>query len=477
MQALIIIIITIIAAVICFGSGKSARTLSSGISLLASIASLGLAISIVVNIGSGQVDQIDIPWLTDFGANLSFMATKVGALMVLLTSITFVLISLATWQKDIKNPGTFYGLMLLSMAGLVGVFMASNALLFYFFWELALIPVYFLANMYGGARRQAVSFKFFIYTFVGSLLMLVALIYLYSVNNEQSFAWSSLTKLSSTISPSAQSWLFWLMFVAFAIKMPIFPLHTWQPDAYEQTFTPVTIVLSALMVKMGLFAVLHWLQPILPVAFHQWQNAIIVFCIIGIIYSSILAMVQQDMKRVVAYSSIAHIGLMCAAVFSENNIATQGAVLQMFNHGINILGMWLLLYYVEDRMGTRQLNKLGGMAKGNASFAIFLVLITLANVALPLTNGFAGEFMMFNGIFSSATAHPITYTVLAGLGVILSAVYSLNLVQKIAFGVPVSAAQEVAHKFSAGEFIALTIVVGLILIFGFYPQALINFIS
>ncbi|MFM2387400.1 MAG: hypothetical protein RL660_2157 [Bacteroidota bacterium] len=476
MQSLVIIIIFVVAGLVCFALGRSNKSMPVWAAFAASLAALALSINVCVSLAAGGSDVVSYPWLSDFGARLTFESSKTGGLMVLLTSICSALLCLFMLNKNVERSNTFYGLLMLSMAGLVGVFTANNALVFYIFWELALIPVYFLANMYGGERRQAVSFKFFIYTFAGSLLLLLGLIYLYSINPENSFEWASLTKARVLISPTTQSWLFWLMFVAFAIKMPIFPFHTWQPDAYEQTYTPVTIVLSALMVKMGLWAVLHWLQPIVPAAFHQWQNAVIILCLIGIIYASILAMLQKDMKRVIAYSSIAHIGLMCAAIFSENTGATQGAIVQMFNHGINILGMWLLLLYVEERTNTRELSKLGGLATNNSSFAIFLVLITLANVALPLTNGFAGELMMFSGIFSSGTPHPKVYTILAGLGVILSAVYSLNLVQKIAYG---EAKFDSHAKFSlsANEFIALGLIVAMILIFGFYPQALINFVK
>jgi NADH-quinone oxidoreductase subunit M len=361
MQSLVIIIIFVVAGLVCFALGRSNKSMPVWAAFAASLAALALSINVCVSLAAGGSDVVSYPWLSDFGARLTFESSKTGGLMVLLTSICSALLCLFMLNKNVERSNTFYGLLMLSMAGLVGVFTANNALVFYIFWELALIPVYFLANMYGGERRQAVSFKFFIYTFAGSLLLLLGLIYLYSINPENSFEWASLTKARVLISPTTQSWLFWLMFVAFAIKMPIFPFHTWQPDAYEQTYTPVTIVLSALMVKMGLWAVLHWLQPIVPAAFHQWQNAVIILCLIGIIYASILAMLQKDMKRVIAYSSIAHIGLMCAAIFSENTGATQGAIVQMFNHGINILGMWLLLLYVEERTNTREYLSLAAL--------------------------------------------------------------------------------------------------------------------
>jgi NADH-quinone oxidoreductase subunit M len=474
MQSFIVIMLLVAFGIVCFGLNKSEQRVPSALALVSALLGLGLGVKLCLDLNAGVADTLDFIWLPDIGAHFALMASTTGALMVLLTGICFAAIFMATWGKNISRSGSFYGLMLLSMAGLIGVFTANDGFTFYLFWELALIPVYFLANMYGGERRQAVSFKFFIYTFVGSLIMLLALIMLYNSGDVHSFAWQDLVAKGASLDAGTQNIIFWMMFVAFAIKMPIFPLHTWQPDAYEQTFTPVTIVLSAVMVKMGLWAVLHWLQPIVPAAFNANKEVVIILSIIGIVYASLLAMVQQDMKRVVAYSSIAHIGLMCAAIFAGHADGSTGAVLQMFNHGVNILGMWLLLYFVEDRVGERNLSKLGGFANSNSTFAILMVLITLANVALPLTNGFAGEFLMFRGLFASNTAHPILYTSLAGLGIILGAVYSLNLVQKITFG---ESKFSVPLKFSNGELAALLMVASLILAFGFYPQAILNFIK
>jgi NADH-quinone oxidoreductase subunit M len=474
-----LIIISIIAGALCFAlpnKGKAAAT----VALLASSAAVIISVVLVQAVNKGNVAalQFNAPWLMDFNARFSFKANSLSVLMCLLTAICFVIISLSTLEKPIAKQNTFYGLLLLSMAGLFGVFTAHDALLFYVFWEVALIPVYFLASMYGTQQRVASAFKFFIYTFVGSVLMLIALIFLYTKNPEVSFSWASITQVFNTLSNSQQSVVFWMLFIAFAIKMPIFPLHTWQPGAYQNTYTPVTMVLSALMVKMGLFAVVKWLIPIVPLAAQQWLNVVIILCIIGIIYASILAIIQQDAKKVIAYSSIAHIGLMCAALFSYSELGYKGAILQMFTHGINIIGMWVLLYFIEHKTNTTKLSELGGLASTNSLFTIFLVLITLANVALPLTNGFPGEFMMFSGIFTGMGKYRITYTAIAGIGVILSAVYSLNLVQKIAFG-PLrnTALNKQSMQLSAGEFCALSIVSILILVFGFYPQPLLNFIS
>ena len=253
--------------------------------------------------------------------------------------------------------------------------------------------------------------------------------------------------------------------------MPIFPFHTWQPDTYEQSPTPVTIILSALMVKMGLFAILRWLLPVLPAGVAYWSDTVVILSVIGIVYASCIAIVQTDLKRLVAYSSIAHMGLMCAAAFSHSNIGMHGIMVQMFNHGINITGMWLMVSMIESRWGTRDMTKLGGMATAAPQMAIALVIISLANIALPLTNGFVGEFMLFNGLFSGG----ITVMVVAGLGIILGAVYTLNMIQKAAYGQVT--AMVVKKDMSMNEYLGIGIIIVLILFLGVYPKPLLDLTS
>jgi len=245
-------------------------------------------------------------WLPAIGSKFSVRLDGMGQLLCLLTAIAFPIIFISTWQNQYKNANNFFALMLLSQAGLMGVFVAMDGLLFYFFWELALIPAYFLCSIWGGERRVAVTFKFFIYTFVGSLFMLIALVYLYLHTPDQSFAIESLYK--ANIDPPKQEWLFWIFFVAFAIKMPIFPFHTWQPDTYEQSPTAVTMVLSGIMVKMGVFGLLRWVAPTVPYGLYQWGDTVSSLAVIGMIYASLIALKQDDLKRFVAYSSIAHMG-------------------------------------------------------------------------------------------------------------------------------------------------------------------------
>lgn len=414
-------------------------------------------------------------WISSLGARFILEGNGMSLMLTLLTAIVFPVVFISQWNKPLEGMNRFMGLMLMTQAGLMGVFLAHDLLLFYFFWELALIPVYFLCSTWGGEKRIQVTFKFFVYTFLGSLLMLAGIIYLYLQTPNRAFDWETIKQTGIALPAMQQQVLFCLFFIAFAIKMPIFPFHTWQPDTYEQSATPVTIILSALMVKMGLFATLTWLVDIFPAGTAYWSNTVMILAVIGIIYASLLAWVQTDIKRLIAYSSIAHIGLMALGVFANTDIARSGLMVQMFNHGINITGMWLIVSMIEQRYGTRNLKELGGMAGVAPTMTIALVIIAFANIALPLTNGFIGEFMLFHGIFQSANPNHITFMVLAGLGVILGAVYTLNMVQKVAYGESKTTA--VIKDVSKNEMIGIVIIIAIILILGVYPQFLFNILK
>jgi NADH-quinone oxidoreductase subunit M len=413
-------------------------------------------------------NNFNYEWLKSLGSSFSVSLDGMGRVLTFLTAFSFPVIFAATYRNQYHNSNTFYGLMLLSQAGLMGVFLSSDALLFYFFWELALIPVYFLCSRWGGEKRIVSTFKFFIYTFTGSLLMLIGIIYVYLQTaktpfSDHSFAMQAFH--SVLLIPSQQNWLFWLFFVAFAVKMPIFPFHTWQPDTYEQSPTAVTMVLSGIMVKMGVFGVIRWLLPIFPDAVAKFDNLIIALSVTGMIYASLIAIKQDDLKRLVAYSSIAHIGLMSAAIFTTRQMALEGVMIQMFSHGINIIGMWIVIDLIEKQLGTRKISQLGGVAHKAPALTILLVVIALANIALPLTNAFVGEFMMFGGLFRFS----IWYSAIAGLSIILAAVYMLNMIQKVFYG-PSNTLTAGMTEIARSEKIILSIIAIAIFIVGIYPQ-------
>lgn len=471
MIALLLILIPLLSGVAAFflKQGNTARSLA----LVSSFATVIVSLLGLTVLNKADLLQFKCDWLPGLGSSFSIRLDGMGQLLCLLTSISFPLIFITTWHRQYKNAHNFFALMLLSQAGLMGVFLAMDALLFYFFWELALIPVYFLCSIWGAERRIQATFKFFIYTFIGSILMLVGLIYLQSQTADRSFDIDSFYAI--VLKGRTQHWVFWLMFVAFAIKIPVFPFHSWQPDTYEQSPTAVTMVLSGIMVKMGLFAILRWLLPVLPSASYAYgEKMIAMWAIAGMIYASLLAWRQDDLKRLIAYSSIAHLGLMVVAIFSESEIGIQGVMIQMFNHGINIIGLWVIVEILERKYGTRKLSELGGLAQKAPVMAMLFVVVVLANIALPLTNAFVGEFMMFTGIFTSPVSEYEMITVpAAGLTIILGAIYMLRMVQKVIYG-NTNALTETGTDIGLNEKLVLGVIVILIIVAGVYPQPFLD---
>lgn len=443
--------------------------------MTASLVTLGISVVSLVyydNTKHFYLNNVSYFWLKYVGSNLSLGLDGMGHMLTALTAVAFPLIFIATGKTNFKNANAYYGLMLLTQAGLMGVFTAMDVLIFYFFWELAVIPAYFLCSRWGGERRIQATFKFFVYTFAGSLLMLIGIMYVYThtyptAYSEHSFSMSAF--YNAMLSVKEQNWVFWLFFVAFAIKMPVFPFHTWQPDTYEQAPTSTTMVLSGIMVKMGIFAVIRWLVPVLPAAATRFDNIVIGLSVVGMIYASLIAIKQDDLKRFVAYSSIAHIGLMCAAIFAKSSIGLQGVMIQMFSHGINIIGMWIVVDLVEKQTGTRKISELGGIAHKAPALTIFLVVIALANIALPLTNAFVGEFMMFSGLFK----FNMIYTAVALVSIILAAVYTLNMVQKVFYG-EANAVTNAVQDISLNQKLVLSVLVVFIFLFGVFPQPLLD---
>lgn len=407
--------------------------------------------------------QVSYVWLPGMGSSFGLILDGLTRVLCLLTALVFPIVFLLVPGNRYPHANRFYGLMLLTQCGLMGVFMATDALVFYLFWELALIPVYFLASIWGGEKRIKATFKFFIYTFVGSLFLLIGILYMYLKTSNASF--SLVAFYNVKLSNIEQYWMFLLFFIAFAIKMPIFPLHTWQPEAYEQAPTPVTMVLSAVMVKMGLFGLLRWLLPLFPVAVKEFNTVIIIVIVIGMVYASLVAIYQDNIKKLIAYSSIAHIGLMAAGVFTLKHVALNGAVLQMFSHGINILALWIVADLVEKQTGISSISKLGGIAKKAPMLTIFLVIAAFANIALPLTNAFVGEFMIFNGLYQFKP----WIAAFAGLSIILSAVYTLNMIKNVFYGEVVEPVS-VFGDINKTQVMVLSVLTGLIFFVGIYPD-------
>ncbi len=414
--------------------------------------------------------HFDHSWVAALHIHFSVGLDGLGLLLTLLTGFLVPLIILSSFSSSYKSPQNFYGLILLMQMALVGVFASNDGFLFYVFWELALIPIYFICLIWGGEQRAAITFKFFVYTLFGSLFMLIGFIYLYNhtnVDGHKSWQIADLYNAGRSLNVTQQSAVFWLIFIAFAIKMPVFPFHTWQPDTYVTAPTQGTMLLSGIMLKMGTFGVIKWLLPIVPLGIEQWGSTAVILSVIGIIYASLIALAQKDFKRLIAYSSIAHVGLIAAGIFSGNQQGIQGAVMQMLAHGVNVVGLFFIADIIMRHTGTRDLTKLGGIRSMNGNFAVLFLIILLGSVALPLTNGFVGEFLLINGVFQfSAIA-----AVFAGLTVILGAVYMLRSYQAIMLGERRDS-QMTFGPLASTDKIVLVVICAAVILFGVYPKPL-----
>ncbi|MDN3580200.1 complex I subunit 4 family protein [Mucilaginibacter flavus] len=472
MTVSILIFLPVIAAVIVAFLKNSAARYAALFFSIAELAIAGLFLSKFVPDATTQFG-IDVPWIAKFGIYFSAGIDGISMIMVLLTTILVPLIILSTFNHEYKNSGAFYALILFMQAGMLVVFTALDGFLFYVGWEAALIPIYFICALWGGENRIRITLKFFIYTFAGSLFMLVALIYLYLQSPDKTFSIHTFYALKLTA--PQQSWVFLAFFLAFAIKMPVFPFHTWQPDTYTEAPTGGTMMLSGIMLKMGVYGVIRWLIPNAPLGLVHWQTLITILAVIGIVYASIIAFNQKDGKRLVAYSSIAHVGLIAAGIFVWNIQGLQGALVQMLSHGINVIGMFFIWDIISRRLGTRDISQLGGIAKVAPKFAIAFLIIVLGTVGLPLTNGFVGEFLLIGSMFNYSAAHyqNLTIVIFAGSTIILGAVYMLRMYKNVMQG----EVNELTAKFTditGSEQLVLGIICALIIVIGVYPQPILH---
>lgn len=462
------------ALLLHFAKGGAARALALGASLLEFVVAVFAAITYARSGPSGL--DLNLSWIPSAGINFHLGVDGLSLCLILLTTaLVPIILATAFRHEEYENPGAFYALVLFMQTGLLGVFTSLDAFVFYFFWEVALIPIYFLAGAWSRhERRIQITFKFFLYTIIGSLFMLAGFVYLYLQTGP---AAGSLAAHSSDLqafyslkfSASEQSWLFWLIFAAFAVKMPIFPFHTWQPDTYTESPAPATMLLSGIMLKMGIYGCLRWLLPVVPLGVSQWQQLVEVLAIIGIIYGAIIAIRQDDIKRLIAYSSLSHVGLMIAGVFSLKAIGLQGTVVQMLAHGVNVVGMFLVADAIERRTGTRSLAELGGLTRRTPLLSVCFLVMLLSTVALPLTGGFVGEFLLLAGVYE----FNMWAGAIAGLTIIFSAVYLLRMYQRAMLG-PDSAYSETITDLSGAELAMFAPLIVLVFWLGLFPGTFLH---
>ncbi|MDR6528301.1 NADH-quinone oxidoreductase subunit M [Chryseobacterium rhizosphaerae] len=424
--------------------------------------------------------EINYPWSQFMKSSLHFGIDGMSMLLLLLTNILAPIIILSSFNESVNYRNTFYGLILLMQFGLVGVFTSLDGLLFYIFWEVTLIPIWFIAGLWGQEnKRFEFTTKFFVYTFVGSLFMLAGLIYVY--NHSASFALTDL--YNAQLNEVQQTVVFWFIFFAFAVKLPVFPFHTWQPDTYTYSPTQGSMLLSGIMLKMAVYGVMRYLLPITPLPIDGISGQIvIILAIVGIVHGALIAIIQTDMKRIIAYSSFSHVGLMVAGIFASavvtlrgnfNVEGAEGALVQTFAHGINVVGLFYCCDILYKRFKSRDIRQMGGLAKVAPKFAVLFLIIILGSMGVPLTNGFIGEFILLKSVYDfNGTA-----AVIAGLTVILCAVYLLRFYGKAMFGEGDEAVLSTAKDLSGVEFSVLASLAVFVILLGIFPQPVIDMVS
>jgi NADH-quinone oxidoreductase subunit M len=462
----LLIFFPLVAALLVFLAGQR---LAATVGILATIIEFFFAVSAFMDFNSAKLWNYEVmqPWIASLGINYAVGMDGISLALVLLTTFLLPLILATALSGSLKDKKEFFALALVMEAALIGVFTSKDLFLFYIFWELALIPIYFICLLWGDENRRPVTFKFFIYTLFGSLFMLVAIIYLYLQTPEKSFALEYIYKLS--LSGEQQTFVFWALFLAFAIKMPVFPVHTWQPPTYTSAPIPGTMLLSGIMLKMGIYGVLRWILPVVPSAVTEWGCLAVTLSVIGIVYASVIAIKQQNYKTLIAYVSIAHVGLISAGLFSNSMEGLQGVVLQMLAHGVNVVGLFFIIDIILKRTGTLELSKLGGLRNQAPQLAVFFIVILMASIALPMTNGFAGEFLLFVGIFKY---NPYIAGV-AGLTIILGSVYMLSSFQKIMLG-EAKPEFNTIQDLTLNEKAVLIPIVIAIFVFGLFPNIMLD---
>ncbi len=410
-------------------------------------------------------------WIPSMGVSYHVGVDGLSLWLILLTTLLMPLAVLASFQSVKKDESKYYFLLLMLETGMLGAFLSLDIFLFYVFWEVMLIPMYFLIGIWGGKERTYAATKFFLYTMVGSLLMLVAIFYLVYLHKVQFGEYSGSIVDLYRVQMDGKGWfstqaiMFLAFSLAFAIKVPLFPFHTWLPDAHVQAPTAGSVILAGVLLKMGGYGFLRFAFPLFPAAVAQYQMIFLGLGAIAIVYGALVAMVQPDMKKLVAYSSVSHMGYIVLGLFSLNAVGVSGSIYQMLNHGVSTGGLFLLVGMIYDRAHTREIDKFGGITKVMPLFAVAFLIVTLSSIAVPGTNGFVGEFMILLGTWK---ASPIIAGV-AGLGVIFGAVYMLWMFQRVMFGPIKNEANKSLKDLNLREVIILVPILLLIVGMGLFP--------
>src|SRR5690242_1053675 len=448
------------------------------IALVTTVATFVVSLLLLRSVGGSGAEfrfEDSVNWIGSIGARYHVAVDGVSLWLVLLTTLLMPIGILSSWHAISKRPLAYFAFLLILESAMIGVFVSLDLLLFYLFFEASLVPMFFLIGIWGGERRIYAAIKFFIYTAVGSLLMLVGVISLYFIYNTFDYQTLLQALAANPLAPRAELALFAAFALAFCIKVPLFPLHTWLPDAHTEAPTAGSVILAGVLLKMGTYGLLRFNLALFPDASRRAAWLIITLAVIGIIYGALVAMVQPDVKRLVAYSSVSHMGFVVLGLFSFTDLGMQGALYQMLNHGVSTGALFLFVGFIYERRHTRQISEFGGLAKPMPWYAALFVIASLSSIGLPFLNGFVGEFFILIGTWTStAVSHPWGTTMFAATGVIWAAVYMLWMLQRVLFGEVTNPENARLTDLNSREIGLILPLMLLMLFMGVYPRVFLD---
>ena len=445
------------------------------IALVTTVAVFAVSLFLLRDLGTELRFEDNVSWIGAIGARYHVAVDGISLWLVLLTTLLMPIAILSSWTAVRKRELSYYAFLLILESAMIGVFVSLDLLLFYLFFEASLVPMFFLIGIWGGERRVYAAIKFFIYTAVGSLLMLVGIIALYFTYHSFDYPTILQAMSASPLAPRAEFFLFVAFALAFCIKVPLFPFHTWLPDAHTEAPTAGSVILAGVLLKMGTYGLLRFNLGLFPNAAREWAWLIIILAVIGIIYGALVAMVQPDVKRLVAYLSVSHMGFVVLGLFSFTELGMQGALYQMLNHGVSTGALFLFVGFIYERRHTRAISEFGGLATPMPWFATLFVIASLSSIGLPFLNGFVGEFLILIGTWTSrAVTRPWLTTMFAATGVIWAAVYMLWMLQRVLFGKITNPENASLKDLNSRELGLILPLLFLMLFMGVYPRVFLD---
>lgn len=478
----LIIFTPLLGAVLVFLLPRNQSQAAKAIGLAFSIAAFVFSVFLYLRFdaSSAEMQFVElVPWIESLNISYHVGVDGISILLVVLTTFLTPIALLSSWNSIEKKIKAYVAMMLLLEVGMLGVFLALDMFLFYFFWEAMLIPMYFIIGLWGGENRIYAAVKFFLYTMVGSLLMLVAILWVgFHVGGATGLEFSPnyLTWIehAPNIPAAIQLWMFLAFALSFGIKVPLFPFHTWLPDAHVEAPTAGSVILAGVLLKMGTYGLLRFCIPLFPAATLDVVPYISTLAVVGIIYGALVSMVQTDMKKLVAYSSVSHLGFVVLGIFALTEEGIQGGIIQMVNHGLSTGALFLLVGMIYDRRHTRLISEYGGIAKVMPVYATIFMIVALSSIGLPGLNGFIGEFLILLGAYNSTVLPSTAFAILAATGVIFAAVYLLWMYQRTMFGNVTNAANRSLKDLGAREIVVLLPIILFIVWIGVYPSTFLN---